>query len=138
MSSSLKFFRSSSAAGTNGRLDFSRGGPVDGYASLRLSRWPGSNARRASLRVAPLRRSSAGSMPATIGKLTIGVGRKHPVTIRNASLMVVSIRPVCALRHQAGAQYSAVECTRAKVAVRSVEAPNKAHLQWLVESRLVR
>jgi len=34
--------------------------------------------------VAPLRRSSAGWMPARIGRLSAGVGHKQPVTIRKA------------------------------------------------------
>ena len=58
-----------------------------------------------------------------MGRLSAGIGRMHPVTIRKASLMAGSIGLVWALRHQAGAQYSAVECTRAKVAVRNVVAP---------------
>ena len=70
-----------------------------------------------------LRRSLAGWMPARIGRLSAGVGRMHPVTIRKASLMAGSVRRVWALRHQTGAQYSAVECTRARVAVRNVVAP---------------
>jgi len=73
--------------------------------------------------LAPLQRSWAGWMPARIGRLSTGVGRRHLVTIRKASLMAGSIRRVWALRHQAGAQYSAVECTRARVAIRRVVAP---------------
>ena len=46
-----------------------------------------SMARRARDSVAPLRRSSAGWMPARIGRLFAGVGRRHPVTIRKASLV---------------------------------------------------
>jgi len=38
--------------------------------------------------VAPLRPSSAGWMPARIDRLSVGVGRRHPVTIRKATLMV--------------------------------------------------
>jgi len=37
--------------------------------------------------VAPLRRSSAGWMPARIRRLFAGIGRRHPVTIHKASLM---------------------------------------------------
>ena len=73
--------------------------------------------------VASLRRSSAGWMPARIGRLSAGVARRHPVTIRKASLMVGSIKRVWALRHQTGAQYSAVEWIRARVTVRNVVAP---------------
>jgi len=69
------------------------------------------------------RRSSAGWMPARIGRLSVDVERRHPVTIRKASLMAGSIRRVWALRHQTGAQYSAVQCTRGRVAVRRIVAP---------------
>jgi len=62
-------------------------------------------------------------MPAGIGRFSAGVGRRHPVTIRKASLIVGSMRRVWALRYQTGAQYSAVEWTRARVAVRNVVAP---------------
>ena len=92
--------------------------PPVGQVSAEWSRYPGSMARRARDSVAPLRRSSAGWMPARIGRLPAGVGRRHPVTIRKASLMVGAMRRVWALRHQTGAQYSAVEWTRAKEAVR--------------------
>ena len=61
-------------------------------------------------------------MSARIGRLSAGVGRRHPVTIRKASLMAGSMRRVWALRHQTGVQHSAVECTRARVAIRRVVA----------------
>ena len=96
---------------------------MDGWMSAEWSSCPSSMARRPRDSVAPLRRSSAGWMPARIGRLSAGVGSKHPVTIRKASLMVGSIRRVWALRHQTGAQYSAVEWTKARVAVRNVVAP---------------
>ena len=51
---------------------------------------------RARATVASLRRSSEGWMPARIGRLSTGVGRKHPVTIRK--LMAGPIRWICALR----------------------------------------
>jgi len=62
-------------------------------------------------------------MPVRIGKLSAGVGSRHPVTICKTSLMVGTIRRVWALQHQTGVQYSAVEWTRARVAVRKVVAP---------------
>ena len=43
--------------------------------------------------------------------------------MRSAVLITGSIKRVWALRHQTGAQYSAVEYTRARVAVRRTEAP---------------
>jgi len=85
--------------------------------------WHGFMARCVRDSVATLRRSSAGWMHARIGRLSTGVGRRHLVTIRKASLMAGSIRRVWALRHQAEAQYSAVECTRARVAIRRIYAP---------------
>jgi len=36
-------------------------------------------------------------MPARMGRLSAGVGRRHPVTIRKASLMAGSVMPVRAL-----------------------------------------
>jgi len=111
-------------AGTNGCLDLRRrASAFDGRLSAEWSRCPGSMAWRARDSVAPWRRSSAGWMPARIGRLSAGVRRRHPVTIRKASLTAGSIRRVWTLRHQTGAQYSAVECTRARVAVGRVVAP---------------
>ena len=81
-------FMSCCAAGTNGCLDLRRRATaLGGRVSAEWSRCPGSMAQRPRVSVAPLRRSSAGWMPARIGKLSAGVGRRHPVTIRKASLM---------------------------------------------------
>jgi len=113
----------SCAAGTNGCLDLRRCAfALDGQMSAKWSRCPGSMARHARDSVAPLRRSSAGWMPARIGRVSAGVGRSHSVTIRKESLMTGSMRWVWALWHQTGAQYSATECTRARVAIRRVFA----------------
>ena len=79
---------------------------LDGQVSAEWSRCPGSMVRRARDSGAPLRRSSAGWMPARIRRLYAGEGNRDPVTIR-----------VWALRHQTGAPYSAVAWTRAKVAL---------------------
>ena len=82
-------FMSCCAVGTNGCLDLRRGATaLVGRVSAEWSRCLGSMARRLRDSVAPLQRSSAGRMPARIGKLSTGVGRKHPVTIRMASLLV--------------------------------------------------
>ena len=43
--------------------------------------------------------------------------------MRSALLITGSIKRVWALRHHTGAQYSAVEYTRARVAVRRTETP---------------
>ena len=58
------------------------------------SRCSGAIARRDRDSVAPLRRSSVGWASARQGRLSAGVGRKHPVTIRKASLMARSLRRV--------------------------------------------
>jgi len=96
---------------------------LDGQVSVEWSRCPGSMARRARDSVVPMRWSSAGWMAARIGRLSAGVERRHPVTIRKESLITESMRRVWALRHQTGAQYSVVEWTRDKVAVRKDFAP---------------
>ena len=116
--------KSCCAGCTNECLDLGRRAIAPGgHVSAEWIRCPGSMARRARNNVAPLRRSSVGWMPARIGRLFAGVGRRHPVTIRKVSLMVGSTRLVWSLRHQTGAQYSAVERTRAKVAVCNLVAP---------------
>ena len=56
-------------------------------------------------------------MPASIGSSYVGVERRQPVTIRNASCKHESIRWVRALLHQAGAQYSAGAYTNARTEV---------------------
>ena len=61
-------------------------------------------------------------MPERTGRLSVGMGRRHPVTMHKASLRTLSMRRVCALRHQAGAQYSAVEEISDKSTVRNVLA----------------
>ena len=83
------------AAGTNGCLDLRRCAfTLDGRMSAEWRSCPGSMARRATDGVAPLRQSSAGWMPATIGRLSDVVGSRHPVTIRKALLMAGSMRRV--------------------------------------------
>ena len=81
------------AAGTNVCLDLWRyTAAPDGRVSAERSRCPGSMAWHPMDSMAPLRRSSAGWMPARIGRLSAGVGRRHPVTRRKVLLMVGSIR----------------------------------------------
>jgi len=67
---------------------------LGGQVTAEWSRCSGSVAWRARESAAPLRRSSAGWMPARIGRLSAGVGRRHPFTIRKASLMARSLRRV--------------------------------------------
>ena len=80
----------------------------------------------------------AGAMPASIGKRSVGVGRRHPVTILMVSLRVASIFYECVLRHHTGVAYSAVVYTSARGLVRSVLvlAPQDAPARHL--SRLFR
>jgi len=81
------------ATGTNGCLDLRRrASALAGRVSDEWSRCPGSVARHTRDSVAPLRRSSAGWMPARNGRLYAGVRRRHPVTIRKASLMTGLMR----------------------------------------------
>jgi len=71
---------------------------------------------------APLRWSSAGWMPARVGRLSAGVGRmRHLVTIRKSSLMAGRWGGYehCGTRQE----YSAVKCNSAGVTVRRVVAP---------------
>jgi len=51
-------------------------------------------------------------MPASVVRLSAGIGRWHPVTVCKGSLIAASMRQVWALRHQTGVQYSAVESNR--------------------------
>ena len=111
MPNSDKLCNSLRAAGTNGCLEFSLSLlAACGSISWPCRMWPGSKELRlAKESVASWRRSSAGWMPGKTERSFVGVGRKHPVTMHKASLKTLSMRRVCALRHQAGAQYFAVE-----------------------------
>ena len=64
----------------------------------------------------------AGCLKVLAGWL-VGVGPKHPVIMRKALFKTLSMRRVCALRYQTGAQYSAVEYTKDRAAVGGVLAP---------------
>ena len=111
MPNSDKLCNSFRAAGTNGRLDLSLSLLLAfGSVSWPCKMQPGSKELRlAKESVTPWWRRSADWMPEKTGRLSVGVGRRHPVTMRKASLRTLSMRRVCALRHQAGVQYSAVE-----------------------------
>jgi len=71
--------------------------------SVDWSRCPGSMARRDRDNLASLRQSSADRMPARRGRLSASAQRRHPVTVRQASLMAGPIRRVWALRQQGSA-----------------------------------
>jgi len=116
------------AAGTNGCLDLRRRAfALSEQVNAEWSRCPSSVAQHARDNVVPLRQSSAaGCMPARIGRLSVGAGRRHPVTIRKASLMAGSMRRVLALRHQAGAQYTAVETVAALLLQQSNQSQQAA------------
>ena len=111
MPNSDRLCNSFCAAGANGCLDFS----LSLLATCRsvswlCKMWPGpKELQLAKESVAPWRRSLAGWMPEKTKRLSVGVKRRHPVTLRKASLRTLSMRRVCALRHQAGGQYSVVE-----------------------------
>ena len=85
----------SCAAGTNACLDLRcRASALGGRVSAEWSRCPSSMSRRARDSVTPLRRNSAGWMPARNGRLSAGGGRRHSVTFRKAALMSGSMRLV--------------------------------------------
>ena len=104
-------FNSLRAEGTNGRPDFSVSWGTSGDPATWPNKiWSGSRVPRlAKESAAPKRWSSAGWMPKRIGSWSVGVWRRHPVTMRKASFKTLSMRRVCALQYQTGSRYSAVE-----------------------------
>ena len=125
MSSLDKLPNSFHTAGTNGHLDISLPRcasccPTNCPCSTLSGSWIAQLAKES---VAPNRRSSAGWMPARTGKSSVGVGRKHPLTMHKASLRMLSMRRVSVLQYQTGAQYSAVEYTEKRTEMRNVLAP---------------
>ena len=80
-------------------------------------------ARRPKDGVAPLRRSSAGWMPARIGRLSAGVGTQASSHFSQGVVDGGVNKASMSTTAQTRAQYSAVEWTRARVAVRNVFAP---------------
>ena len=52
--------------------------------------------------------SLASCIAARMGRLSVGVGHRYPVTMHKVSLKALSIRQVYTLQHQNGAQYSVV------------------------------
>ena len=91
MSSLDKLSNSFHAAGTNGRLDLSLPRcasccPTNCPCSTGSGSWI---ARFAEESVAPNWRTSTGWMSARTGKSSVGVGRKHPVTMLKGSLRML-------------------------------------------------
>ena len=82
--------------------------PLDGQVSAEWSGCLGSMARRARDSVA-FRQCSAGWMLARMGRLSAGVGRRHPITVRNPSLMAGLMRRVWALPPQREQATSSVQ-----------------------------
>ena len=87
MPNSNKLCNSFGAAGTNGCLDPSLSLlAACGSVSCPCRMWPGSKELRlAKESVAPSRQSSAGWMLERTGRLSVGVGRRHLVTMCKAS-----------------------------------------------------
>ena len=73
--------------------------------------------------MAHLWQSSVGRIPANTNNLPVGVDCSHPVTMCKASLIGLLMSQVWGLQHQTGEQYSAVLCSRARVAVHNVVVP---------------
>jgi len=97
---------------------------LGGQVIAEWSRCPGSMPRRVrDSVVAPLRRSSADWLPARIWRLSTGIGRRHPATVRKALLVAGSKSRVWALWYSAGEQFSTVEWTIANVGVLNAVAP---------------
>ena len=111
MPSSDKLCNNFRAAGTNECLHFS----LSLLAASDSIYWPcrmlsgSKKLRLAKENVAPWRRSSTGWIPERTGRLSVGVGRRYLVAMRIVSSRTLSIKRVYALRHQAGAQHSAVQ-----------------------------
>ena len=100
MPSPARLFKRFRAAGTNVHLYLSlfwRASedplkrPYKIRSGSRDSRW-------AKESVAPSPRSSAGWMLENMGKWSVGVGRRHPVTTRKTSFKTLSMRRVCNTR----------------------------------------
>jgi len=110
------------AVGTNGCCDLRRRAfALNGRVSAEWSRCPGSMARHARDSLASLQRRSADWMPTSIGRLSADVGRRHPDTIRKASLM-------------AGSWGRCEHCSTRQA--RSTLQLNRPGLEWVFTERL--
>ena len=75
--------------------------------SFSCSKWFGLLVRLAKVNVARFCRDLLLFFSASTGRLFVEVGRKQPITMRNVSLMGLSLKGVWLLRHHAGSQYLA-------------------------------
>ena len=96
MPNSDKLCNNFRGAGTNGCLDLGLSLlTACDSVSWPCRMWSGSKELRlAKESVASWRRSSAGWMSERIGRLSVGMGRRHPVRMRKASLRTLSMRRV--------------------------------------------
>ena len=111
-------------AGTNGCLDLRcRAFALDGRVSAKWSKCPGFMARRT--------KRQCGSNATKLSRLdaceawkVVRWCRMQASSHNSQGVVDGGVdEAVWALRHQTGAQYSAVECTKARVAIRRVVAP---------------
>ena len=110
------------AVGTNVCCDLRRRAfALNGRVSAEWSRCPGPMARHARDSLASLQRRSADWMPTSIGRLSADVGRRHPDTIRKASLM-------------AGSWGRCEHCSTRQA--RSTLQLNRPGLEWVFTERL--
>ena len=89
-------------------------------------------ARRAGLvrdGAALLRRNSADWMSAMIGRLSAGVGRRHPVAIRQALLIACS--SVGMLKVNKTGEAGTPQGGRPEVILDNMTSSNRVHLAWL-------
>ena len=96
MPSPARLFKRLRAPGTNGCLNLS----LSWRASENTLKRPykirsgSANPRQAKESVASSRRSSTGWMPESMGKWSVGMKRRHPVTMCKASFKTLSMRRV--------------------------------------------
>ena len=114
------------AASTNGCLDLRcRAFALAGRVRAEWSRCPGSMARRANDSVAPLRRSSSGWMPARMKRVVRWCRTQAPSQnwqgVVDDKINEAGLRATAPGRSAVAS--SAVEWTRARVAIRNVVAP---------------
>jgi len=121
------------AAGKKGCFDLRRrASALDERVSAEWTRCPGSMAQRAGLvrdGAALLRRNSADWMSAMIGRLSAGVGRRHPVAIRQALLIACS--SVGMLKVNKTGEAGTPQGGRPEVILDNMTSSNRVHLAWL-------